>query len=447
MMNRRHFLKESTLLTAGGLILPSMILTSCGEDIPFEGIQYDGKVLIVGAGAAGLYAAYTLNSYGIDFEVLEASSVYGGRLGKLTGFADFPLDLGAQWLHGRKNICGDLVRETGTKITLDDSEEKYWFNNQIVDSLPDNIEEIFQREDGLPDISFKDYAIQEGFGNEYTWIVEGIAGDSGASASRISTHWKIVEEENWSSGDEDFKFEETYFDLIDKEIASKVIDRIRLNTVVTQIDYSGDLIVVTDRNQQTYTANKIIIAVPITILKSSEIQFTPALPAEKTNAFSKIGMEAGMKVFLKFSKTFYEENVTGGSICAFYADERVGKKGNDHVLLAFVMGQQAEYLTSLGNDAAIVSALLQELDTMYDGDASASFISAHVHNLTTDPFIRGAYSYSTIGMGNARHIAAQQVEDKVFFAGEAMNTNGHHQTVFGAAETGYQEVIHIFETL
>ena len=158
-------------------------------------------------------------------------------------------------------------------------------------------------------------------------------------------------------------------------------------------------------------------------------------------------MDAGMKVFLKFSTKFFDKNISGGSLCAAYADEGEGKAGNDNVLLAFVMGEQAEHLTSLGNDTAIVNALLGELDGMYNGQATASFMDAHVENWTTNPFVQGAYSYSTVGMHKARQIAAQPVDNTLFFAGEAMNTNGHHQTVHGAVETGYNQVINLLKTV
>jgi lysine-specific histone demethylase 1B len=154
-------------------------------------------------------------------------------------------------------------------------------------------------------------------------------------------------------------------------------------------------------------------------------------------------MGAGMKVFLKFSTKFFDQNIIGGEICAAYADDSVGKAQNDNVLLAFVMGEQAEFLTSLGSDSAITQALLEELDLMYNGQASTSFLASHVENWTTNPFIQGAYSYSTVGMGNARSIAAQPIDKKIYFAGEAMNLNGHHQTVQGAVETGYREVIQL----
>ena len=444
-MDRRDFLKQSSLIAIGGLIIPSSFLSACRKETLFEKINYDGKVLIIGAGAAGLYAAYILKSKGINFQILEASTNYGGRLGKLEGFANFPIDLGAQWLHGKNNILGDLIQKSNAKINLDESNSVYWFNNQLVNSVPQNTT-IFEG-DNLPDISYKDYALQKGLSNEYTYIVENIAGDQGAGASRISVYGNNKDEENWSSGFDDFKFEETFFDLIDKQIASQVKDKIQFNSIVKQIDYSQSQITVTDSNAINYSADKVIITVPITILKSGDIQFIPALPNEKTAAFSKIGMGAGMKVFLKFSAKFYDQNIIGGSICAAYADESVGKIQNDNVLLAFIMGEQAEYLTNLGSNAAITNALLQELDIMYGGKATTLFINSHVQNWTTNPFIKGAYSYSTIGMGDARKIATQSLNKKLYFAGEAMNLSGHHQTVHGAIETGYREVINILNDL
>lgn len=440
-MDRRHFLKQSSLLTIGGILLPSTLLTTCRKETLFEDVTYDGKVIIIGAGAAGLYAAYILKSKGIDFQILEASSTYGGRLGKLTGFANFPIDTGAQWLHGENSILGDLIKSSKTKITRDDSETKFWFNNQLIDALPQNTN-IFEGEE-LPDISYEAYALQNGLGNEYKYIIENIAGDQGAAASHLSVYGNNKDEENWSAGDDDFKFEETFFDLIDKQIGSQVKDQILINTIITKIDYSQSEIKLTDSNNNTFNANKVIITVPISILKSGDIQFIPALPIEKTTAFSKIGMDAGMKVFLKFSNKFFDQNIIGGSVCAAYADDSIGKAQNDNILLAFIMGNQAEYLTSLGSDVAITAALLQELDLMYNGQATVSFIASHVENWTTNPFVKGAYSYSTVGMGDARKTASQALSKKLYFAGEAMNTNGHHQTVHGAIETGYREVINM----
>ncbi|MFM7638082.1 MAG: flavin monoamine oxidase family protein [Crocinitomicaceae bacterium] len=444
-MNRRHFIKQSTFLSIGGILIPSAFFSACRKNTLFENINYDGKVIIIGAGAAGLYAANILKSKGIDFTILEAAATHGGRMGKLAGFADYPIDTGAQWMHGRNSIVSDLVKKNKIPNTLDDTDLSFWFNNQVVSTLPKD-PFIFDA-DNLPDISFKDHAHQQGFGSEYDNIVEAIAGDQGASASTLSAYWNNKDEENWVSGDEDFKFEGTYFDVINTYIAQGVLSNIQYNTQITDIDYNSDKVVLTDSASNTYIADKVIVTVPISILKLNEITFNPALPSSKTEAFTKFGMGAGMKVFLKFSTKFYDDNLIGGSVCGAYADDTVGKNTSDHVLLAFVMGDQAANLNALGSDLAVTNLLLQELDTVYNGQATANFIASSVHDYTAKPFIKGAYAYSTIGMGDARKVAAQPVADKVFFAGEAMNVNGHHQTVHGAMEAGYKAVIDILESI
>lgn len=444
-MNRRDFLKRSGLISLGGILLPSVLVPSCRKETLLQDVSFSGKVIVIGAGASGLYAGYILKSKGIDYNILEATSTHGGRMGKLTGFADYTIDTGAQWMHGNNSILADLVRSTGTTITRDDSELTYWFNNQLVSELPSD-PFIFEGQN-LPDISFKDYAHQQGLDSRFDNIVEAIAGDQGASASALSAYWNSKDEENWVSGDEDYKFRSSYFDLINDHIASHVADRITYNCPVTEIDYGGDRITVRDGNGGEWICDKLIITVPVSILKMNAITFIPALPAEKTAAISGFGMGPGMKVFLKFSSAFYDAVTYGGSVCGAYADDTLGKITSDHVLLAFVMGDQAAALNALGNDTAITNALLQELDTMYGGQATATFINSSVHNYTNMPFIQGAYSYSTIGMDNARNIAAQPVNNKLYFAGEAMNTNGHHQTVHGAVEAGYNAVISMLSAL
>ncbi|MGD1847659.1 MAG: flavin monoamine oxidase family protein [Salibacteraceae bacterium] len=445
-MNRKEFLHKSAYGALGAVAL-SQWLWACRKTELFEEGDYSGKVVVIGAGAAGLYAAYLLRSKGVEVEVLEAADRYGGRLGKLEGFADYPLDLGAQWLHGKNSILGDLIKRTDTAISRDNSESRFWFEGELKRSTPVDIADAFSKE-ALPDVSFLDYADQQGWGrgSAYEYIVEWAAGDQGAGAEAISAFWNIKEEENWSSGEADFKFEQTFFDLFNNHVVPTIADRIRTNTVVNRIDYSGSSIVVTDQQGQTYTADKVIVSVPLPILQDGDIQFTPALPSAKVAAFQKLGMGPGMKVFLKFSEAFYPGNIVGGAVCAAYADEREGKSGSDHVLLAFVMGTQAQKLTDLGSDQAIINALLAELDDMFDGAATAAYLDGRVQNWTTEPFVRGAYSYATVGVGESRKTAAEPIEDRLLFAGEAMNLNGHHQTVHGAVETAIREVTRIFES-
>ncbi len=442
-MNRRKFVSQAAWVSAGSLFISPLLLPGCSAKDLFSGMNYEGRVLIIGAGAAGLYAGYLLKMNGIDFTIVEAGAEVGGRLGKLTGFADYDIDTGAQWMHGRHHILGDLAAKAGTMLTRDETALSYWFNQQIVDALPRD-PFIFEGE-ALPDISFRDYAHDQGYGPEYDNIIEAIAGDQGAAASALSAYWNYKDEENWVSGDEDYKFRATYFDFFYEHVAAQVIGHVRLNSIVSEVDYTSDTVAVTLSGGEVLLADKVIVTVPVAVLKLEEILFSPRLPAEKTEAFSRFGMGPGMKVFLKFTHKFYSDNLLGGAVCAAYIDDTVGKVTQDHVLMAFVMGDQAAALHALGSDEAITQALLTELDLVYNGQASPAWLASSIHDYTDRPFIRGAYGYSTVGMGDARSVAARPVDNKIFFAGEAMNTNGHHQTVQGAVESACKAVIDLID--
>ena len=96
-MTRNEFVKMCSLL---GLSLPyQSILASCTSDNTVSSTDFQGTVLIIGAGAAGMTAGYLLNQQGVDFQILEASTVLGGRMKTTTDFVDFPIPMGAVWLH------------------------------------------------------------------------------------------------------------------------------------------------------------------------------------------------------------------------------------------------------------------------------------------------------------------------------------------------------------
>ena len=59
---------------------------------------------------------------------------------------------------------------------------------------------------------------------------------------------------------------------------------------------------------------------------------------------------------------------------------------------------------------------------------------------------QGNRSYDAPGVGNAREILASSVNNKIFFAGEATHTGGHHGTLHGAMETALRAVIEILNS-
>ena len=80
--------------------------------------QFDGEVIIVGAGASGLAAGRVLEENNIQYTILEATHQYGGRLQEDVDFVDFPIDLGAEWIHNNKEILDVLSGEEGTAESI-----------------------------------------------------------------------------------------------------------------------------------------------------------------------------------------------------------------------------------------------------------------------------------------------------------------------------------------
>lgn len=146
-MNRKAFLK---LCGVFGLSLPfENVLSSCKKTDKLSK-AYGGKVVIIGAGAGGLSAAYFLKQQGTEFKILEASSHFGGRMKISRDFADFPIPLGAEWLETKTSIFREIINDDAVSVNVatfsDEPDQKFvnysWFNffeEYIVPSIEDQI--------------------------------------------------------------------------------------------------------------------------------------------------------------------------------------------------------------------------------------------------------------------------------------------------------------------
>ena len=143
-MTRKEFIKICGIFGIGFPFQASLV--SCNEDVNTPNL----KVIIIGAGAGGLSAGYFLQQQGIDFEILEASESYGGRMKIDTDFADFPIPLGAEWLETSTDIFEQIVNDNSVQVdveTISDAPDRKfvnysWYNffkEYIVPSITDKI--------------------------------------------------------------------------------------------------------------------------------------------------------------------------------------------------------------------------------------------------------------------------------------------------------------------
>src|SRR3954454_13734453 len=74
-------------------------------------------VAIIGAGAAGLGAARTLENSGLSIIVLEARDRLGGRAHTVQAAPDITFDLGCGWLHSAdKNAFVGVAEQLGFAV-------------------------------------------------------------------------------------------------------------------------------------------------------------------------------------------------------------------------------------------------------------------------------------------------------------------------------------------
>ena len=118
------------LKRVSGLLLIVVALSACSnwannwmDDAPEVLVKevphkFKGKVIVIGAGVAGLAAAKLLQLNEVEFVVLEATDHFGGRVQKNDSFADFPIDTGAEWIHHDKHILTRLTGESHIPIEL-----------------------------------------------------------------------------------------------------------------------------------------------------------------------------------------------------------------------------------------------------------------------------------------------------------------------------------------
>ena len=426
------------------------------------------SIVIVGAGAAGLFAGYTLDYLGIrDFVILEANNDVGGRTREVPldfDFADVPLDLGAEWIHVHSQVLKDLLYYQLDKEDVAMNYPTIEYRPRSVYASRYNLGRGKQR-------------YQKLFLHQYFYKEHKFYNTTWGSYLRNYVYWHIQE-------------------------------NVETNAEVVSIDYSLSssmgVVSITTNDGRTVYGSKVIVATPAASIelrndKKTEngITFVPPLSKAKRDALSKIHTAEGLKAWLEFDERFYPDllyvdnfkeryrndndddnddngaysdndnvfdvdntnddydhddstNDNYGESAHFYGDEYFyfdalfQKSSKKNILALFAVGMEIEpnNLFFLSDDK-LLKHLLRELDEIFDNKASMHFVRGLVQNWSQEPYARGAYSYNWLNEPT-KETLQESIDSRLYFCGEYLHKK-YQSTVHGAAMSGRDVVLQLLE--
>jgi monoamine oxidase len=424
------------------------------------------EVIVIGAGASGLAAARTLHDKGKKVIVLEARNRLGGRVWSDRSWPDVALDMGASWIHGVEgNPLAALAETYKLKTVSTDEDSAVLYNTdgtKLSDRKFDEIESMFDKvlsrleelraeyeeadEDDislqaaldklLMDMDLSDEELKQ-LNYEVNVTIEH---EYAADVAKLSMYY-------WDA-DEGFAGDDVLFpngyDQIMQNLAADLT--VRLEHVVSEIAYDDKGVTVTTA-QGVFTAEQVVVTLPVGILQRGSVRFSPSLPEEKQTAIGRLGMGVLNKLYLRFDEIFWDEEDWIGYIPANKGEwsdyVNIAKVVQKPILLCFNAGVYGAQIEAF-SDEKIVDAAMQTLRTIYGPeipDPTDWLISRWI----SDPFAGGSYSYRAVGATSEDHDAlAKPVAGRLLFAGEA-TSHEESATVHGAYLSGLRAAKEILD--
>jgi monoamine oxidase len=400
-----------------------------------------------------------LDRAGLRTIVLEARDRIGGRIYTIHDPLSFlPLELGAEFVHGRPIELLNLIRDAGLKI-YDGTDASYYMNNGQIERSADAWDLVGSILDEMrvaakgSDQSFEQFLAKTEYDDDARKAARGyIEGFNAADASEISI--QALAEETAAAdeidGDRVFRFASGY-DAVPLHLLHTVPDfqaKLHLSTAVERLDWKPGTVSLRTRNTltgevQTWNAERAIITVPLGILQAGAIAFCPE-PVELLEAARSLRFGQVFRLVMRFRKPFWEshgELQDAGFILSreqLFPTWWTTLSMRSNLLTAWSAGARADGLIGMSQQEIVNTALgsLARILGIKVEEIRANLCAAYFHDWQKDKYALGAYSYVPAGALDARRKLAVPVEDTLFFAGEATDQNGHSATVHGAIASG-----------
>jgi len=413
--------------------------------------------IVIGAGAAGLFAARELTRAGKRVAVLEASARVGGRmLTALETGAGVPVELGAEFVHGDAPVTTTLLDEARLATVRVSGHHYRSDEGQLSPQGPiwERMAKVFAHmgKTRKHDRSFQEFLDEKPGGaalRAERELARGfIQGFDGADPARISEMSLAAQGDPTQGAAESRRIVNGYAALV-VHLEREVAGLIQRNTTVRHVAWSEGDVNVIDANGNAHRARSVIVTVPLPILQEGVLTFAPSIPTMES-ATKLLVMGDVLHVALVVRERFWERtdpklrfvHTPGRPITVWWTQHPL----TTPLLTAWSGGPPALELTRRGDVEETVLVELGHAFKMRRAKVDQIVESMHWHDWSADVHVRGAYSYAGIGGANAARTLARQTAGTVFIAGEA-TSQGSGGTVEGALESAERAVKGVLRVL
>ena len=395
------------------------------------------RVIVVGAGIAGLTVANALRTAGVDCVVVEARDRIGGRLNTVE-VDGHVADLGGAWIHHPVgNVLTDwvefasvpwIVDPTGTRFTGADLGERRQLTPEELAGVGyavfEPVTERVQADEaaGRPDRSaaeaVDDYLAEERPGVERDRLRQLMAAmveqDGSGPFDGISARWALTQD--MFVGDVIDNVPVDGFRSILAPLAGDT--EVRTGRPVRRIEQTEEGVTVSGDGWQE-SGSHAVIAVPLGVLKSSAIEFVPPLPPERQAVIDRTGFGNMEKVVLAFAEPFWRDKDPGLQHSIIYPADR-----SEAATWTWDFGLSPTLMFLVAQSAAPAmwrdpqAWALEQLEAVYGEPLPARPTACATTDWLHDEYAGGAYAHIRPGESATDFVTLGEPVGRLCFIGE-----------------------------
>ncbi len=487
-MDRRQFIQTSAMVAAGPVFSKLAFVSVGGQK---------KRVVVLGAGLAGLAAAWELTKAGHDVTIVEARMRPGGRVLTLReGISPgLSVEAGAMafsdsYRHLMRYVqLFEIPYESLVTAAIRSASETplYHLQGKLIRTQADGKVDwpfhltdeeralgrtgilrkyVLYALDGSPDAT-QSYTIPEWARPYDQKTLLQVARERGASEGACelirSTFW-FADAKNEESAAQCLLADLSLFyrgqdvycfkggnDVLPLALAQRLEEKIRYGTSVVNIVQHPENVEIVVQNGgmlDRFSADRVVCTIPFSVMRNMEInpQFSPP----KREVIQGLKYRTVSRVFLQMRKRFWEnEGVTG----AAYTDLPIGQVQEHPLIRMGTEGERTLLEAHARDDAALaldripetdrLAFVLQEMEKVHPG-AMKYYEGGLSKSWQEDPWARGAFSSFRAGQITTWLPDIVRPEGRIHFAGE--HTSIFPATMEGAIESGVRAAREIEET-